>query len=47
MSLAIAHHIRPQQSYEIPINKPTPIYNFEFEKPKPSPTGYGDKVRII
>lgn len=47
MSLAIAHHIRPQQRYYIPEDKPAPIYNFEFEKPKPSPTGYGDKVRVI
>ena len=47
MSLAIAHHIRPQQAYEIPIDKPEPIYNFSFERPKPSPTGIGDKVRVI
>lgn len=25
----------------------TPIYNFSWEKPKPSPTGYGDSVRVI
>ena len=47
MSLAIAHHIRPQQQMYIPAVKPTPIYNFDFERPKPSPTGMGDKVRVI
>lgn len=47
MSLAIAHHIRPQQQMYIPAVKPTQIFNFDFERPKPSPTGMGDKVRII
>jgi predicted phage terminase large subunit-like protein len=27
--------------------KPPPVYNFDFERPKQSPLGYGDKVRII
>lgn len=30
-------------------SKPEPpkVYNFDFEKPKQSPTGYGDKIRVI
>lgn len=35
---------RPRAT-EIP--KPKQIYNFSFERPKPSPSGYGDKVRVI
>lgn len=29
------------------IPEPKKVYNFNFEKPKPSPVGYGEKVRII
>lgn len=47
MGLAIAHYSRGQQQDYITEIVPDPIYNFEFEKPKPSPTGYGDKVRVI
>jgi hypothetical protein len=27
--------------------QPKPIYNFDFEKPKPDPIGYGNEIRII
>jgi phage terminase large subunit len=47
MGLAISHYIRPQQSYIVPQEPVQKFYNFDFEKPKPSPTGYGDKIRII
>lgn len=47
MGLAIAHYSRGQQQDYITEIVPDPIYNFSFEKPKPSPTGMGDKVRVI
>lgn len=47
MGLAIAHYVRPQQSYLLPQEHREPIYNFDHERPHQSPTGYGDKVRII
>ena len=47
MALAIAHYIRWQQVDYIPGLPKEKIYNFEFEKPKPSATGYGDNVRVI
>lgn len=28
-------------------NKPNPIYNFDFERPRKSPTGYGDEIKVI
>lgn len=48
MGLAIAHYIRPQQSF-IQAEEPQPQkkYNFDFERPKPSPSGYGDEVKVI
>lgn len=46
MSLAISLYIRDQQSYSfIPLPPKKPVYNFEFEKPKPSPLG--GKITII
>lgn len=30
-----------------PIAQPQKIYNFDFERPKPSPSGYGDEVKVI
>ena len=48
MALAIAHYIRPQQKYEIPgAPQPPKHYNFEGEKPKPNPLGYGQKIGVI
>lgn len=47
MGLAISHYIRNQQSYTLPKEANNPIYNFDFEKPKANPLGYGDKVRMI
>lgn len=29
------------------IPEPPKVYNFDFERPKPSPTGYGDTVKVI
>jgi len=28
-------------------DKPIPVYNFSFEKPKADPSGYGDSIRVI
>jgi phage terminase large subunit len=47
MGLAIAHYIRPQQTNIIPQEPIKPIYNFSWEKPKPSPSGYGEQIRVI
>lgn len=47
MGLAISHYIRNQQSYTLPKEASNPIYNFDFEKPKANPLGYGDKVRMM
>lgn len=44
----IANECRSQQTFDI--KKPEgekAIYNFDFERPPKSPTGFGDKVRII
>ena len=48
MGLAIAHYIRPQQSYvEAPPPESPKIYNFDFERPKQNPGGYGEVSRVI
>lgn len=48
MGLAIAHYIRPQQSYiEAPLPEPPKKYNFDFERPKADPGGYGESSRVI
>jgi phage terminase large subunit len=48
MGLAIAHYIRPQQSF-IQAEEPQPQkkYNFDFERERPDPSGYGDEVKVI
>lgn len=43
----IANEIRSQQTFDLPKKEIKPIYNFSFEKPKPSPSGYGDSVKVI
>lgn len=48
MGLAIAHYIRPQQSFiEAAEPQPQKIYNFDFERERPNPSGYGDIVKVI
>jgi hypothetical protein len=47
LSDMIANEIRSQQTFELPKEHINPIYNFSFEKPKPSASGLGDKVRVI
>lgn len=32
---------------ETKTEKPKPFYNFEFEKPKQDPSGYGDSIKVI
>ncbi len=48
MGLAIAYHIRPQQTYLVQkFDNKKKIYNFSFEKPKAEPSGKGESVRVI
>ena len=47
MGLAIAHYIRPHQAYTLPDEPINRVFNFDFEKPSPSPTGYGDNIKVI
>lgn len=47
IGLGITHYIRPQQSYIVEPDIIKPIYNFDFEKPKPDPTGYGEVIKVI
>ncbi len=43
----IANEIRGQQAFIVEQDPVNAIYNFEFEKPRKSPSGYGDTVRVI
>jgi phage terminase large subunit len=47
IGLAIAHYIRPQQASFIPEEKKPMFYNFSWERPKPSPGGYGETSKVI
>jgi len=43
----IANEIRGQQSFEIKEDPERKHYNFDFEREKPDPSGYGDEVRVL
>lgn len=47
MSLAIAQHIRAQQSSSLPPAPSKKLYNFSFEKPSPDPLGRGEPIEMI
>ncbi len=47
MALAIANHVRAEVKYRLPKVTKTPIYNFDFERPKIKITDEGEKLKVI